>query len=181
MTALPDHRTPLTGAEYAAPPEDLDGARYELAAGRLMMSPQPIPDHQDGVALPGHKMRQEGDVDLEPAPPDQPGTVPGLVVVDAPPTSASAASAPCLGPREVLLTVEFLSPGSTRIDTVVEHHEYAEAGTEPYWIADLNDGPSLTVCHLAGEFGYQDAAPDRGDPVTDSAFPLRIDVRALPA
>lgn len=190
MTALPDYRTPLTAAEYAALPEDLDGVRYELAEGWLMMSPRPIPDHQDGIALlrdqlvpqlPGYKVLQEVDIDLELAPPDQPGTVrvPDLVVVDRTAHLRVRRERTLLRAREVLLAVEFLSPGSPRIDKVVKHHEYAEAGIGHYWIVDLHDGPSLTECHLAGEFGYQDAAPERGVLVTDSPFPLRVDVRAL--
>jgi Uma2 family endonuclease len=190
MTALPDYRTPLTAAEYAALPEDLDGARYELAEGWLMMSPRPVPDHQDGIhllhvqleqQLPGHKVLQGVDIDLEPAPPDQPGTVrvPDLVVVDRAAHQRVRRERTLLRAREVLIAVEFLSPGSPRIDTVVKHHEYAEAGIGQYWIVDLHEGPSLTVCHLAGEFGYRDAAPERGVLVTDTPFPLRIDVRAL--
>jgi Uma2 family endonuclease len=190
MTALPDYRTPLTAAEYAALPEDLDGARYELAEGWLMMSPRPVPDHQDGIhllhvqleqQLPGHKVLQEVDIDLELAPPDQPGTVrvPDLVVVDRAAHQRVRRERTLLRAREVLLAVEFLSPGSPRIDTVVKHHEYAEAGIGHYWIVDLHDGPSLTVCHLAGEFGYQDAAPERGVLVTETPLPLRIDVTAL--
>ncbi len=190
MTALPDYRAPLTAAEYAARPEDLDGVRYELAEGWLMMSPRPIPDHQDGIhllhiqleqQLPGHKVLQEVDIDLELAPPDQPGTVRvlDLVVVDRAAHQRVRRERALLRAREVLLAVEFLSPGSTRIDTFIKHHEYAEAGIGHYWIVDLQNGPSLVACHLAGEFGYQDAAAERDVLLTDSPFPLRVDVRAL--
>lgn len=189
MTALPDYRSPLTAAEYAALPEDTEH-RYELQEGWVMMSPRPVPDHQDGIALlrdqllpqlPGHKVLQEVDVDLELAPPSRPGTVrvPDLVVVQRSAFERVRHERTLLRAGEVLLAVEFLSPGSTRIDTLVKHHEYAEAGIAHYWIVDLADGPALTACHLAGEFGYRDAAPERGVLVTDTPFPLRIDVAAL--
>jgi Uma2 family endonuclease len=189
MTALPDYRSPLTAAEYAALPEDTEH-RYELQEGWVMMSPRPVPDHQDGIALlrdqllpqlPGHKVLQEVDVDLELAPPSRPGTVrvPDLVVVPRSAFERVRHERTLLRAGEVLLAVEFLSPGSTRIDTLVKHHEYAEAGIAHYWIVDLADGPALTACHLAGESGYQDAAPERGVLVTDTPFPLQIDVAAL--
>jgi hypothetical protein len=41
---------------------------------------------------------------------------------------------------------------------------------------DLLDGPSLTACHLGGEFGYIDAEPVRGEFRTESPFPARIDL-----
>lgn len=189
MTALPDHRSPLTAAEYAALPEDGD-VRYELQEGWLMTAPRPVPDHQHGMhrlhvqlehQLPTLTVLHEVDVDLELASPDQPGTVrvPDLVVVEAAAYQRVRRDRTLLRAREVLLAVEFLAPGSTRIDTLVKHHEYAEAGIGHYWIVDLQDGPSLVACHLAGEFGYQDAAPERGEFVTDSPFPLRIDLSAL--
>lgn len=189
MTALPDYRTPLTAAEYAALPEDTDH-RYELQEGWVMMSPRPVPDHQDGIALlrdqllpqlPDHKVLQEVDVDLELAPPTRPGTVrvPDLVVVGRSAFERVRRERTLLRAGEVVLAVEFLPPGSTRIDRLVKHHEYAEAGIGHCWIVDLDDGPSLTACHLAGGFGYQDAAPERGLLVTDAPFALRVDVAAL--
>jgi Uma2 family endonuclease len=189
MTALPDYRTPLTAAEYAALPEDSEH-RYELQEGWVMMSPRPVPDHQDGIALlrdqlvpqlPDHKVLQAVDVDLQLAPPDRPGTVrvPDLVVVGRAAHLRVRHERTLLRASEVLLAVEFLSPGSTRIDTLVKHHEYAEAGIGHHWIVDLDDGPSLTVHHLAGEFGYQDTAPERGVLVTDAPFTLRVDVAGL--
>ena len=80
----------------------------------------------------------------------------------------------------VLLAVAILSPGSARIDTLMNHHEYAEAGIGHHWIVDLQGGPSLTACRPAGEFGYRDAAPGRGEFVTDTPAPLRTDLTALP-
>ncbi|MGL5867156.1 MAG: Uma2 family endonuclease [Dermatophilaceae bacterium] len=189
MTALPDHRTPLTAAEYAVLPADHE-ARYELQEGWIMMSPRPTPRHQRAnrelvgqlvPQLPDYEVLPEVDVDLQLAPPSRPGTVrvPDVVVVSRNAFARADDDGSLLTASDVLLVVEFLSPGSTRIDTLVKHQEYAEAGIGHYWIIDLHDGPSLVACHLAGEFGYQDAQPVCGTFTTDTPVPLRIDLDTL--
>lgn len=189
MTALPEYVHPLTAREYAALPED-DGVRYELAEGWLMMSPRPVPRHQRGIRelvrllvpqLPDHEVLPEVDIDLELAPSDAPGTVrvPDLVVVTRNAYRRVDGDGTLLRASEVVLAVEFFSPGSTRIDTVVKHHEYADAGIGHYWMIDLHDGPSLVACHLAGEFGYQDAEPRRGVVATTEPFAVQVDLDAL--
>lgn len=189
MSALPEHLHPLTAAEYAMRPED-SGVRYELQEGWLMMSPRPTPRHQNGLSqlrdqlvpqLPGHRALVEVDIDLQMSPPDRPGTVrvPDLVVVGREAFRRVDGDGSLLRAGEVLLAVEFFSPGSTRIDTVVKHHEYADAGIGHYWMVDLHDGPSLVACHLAGEFGYQNDVPVRGVYLADVPFPVRVDLAAL--
>lgn len=81
--------------------------------------------------------------------------------------------------RDVLLVVELISPGSYRRDTIVKRAEYADAGIPHYWIVDLDAGPSLTACHLAGEFGYTDPGPVTGTFTTGIPFPITIDLDAL--
>lgn len=78
---------------------------------------------------------------------------------------------------EVLVVLEIVSPGSYRTDHVIKHGEYADAGIPHYWIVDLDDPVTLTGCHLAGEFGYQDANPVTDRFVTTEPFPvsLRLD------
>ncbi|WP_308431690.1 Uma2 family endonuclease [Amycolatopsis acidiphila] len=49
---------------------------------------------------------------------------------------------------DVLIVVEIVSPGSHRMDTVVKHGEYADAGIPYYWIVDLDEPLSLVACHL---------------------------------
>lgn len=189
MTALPEYVHPLTAREYAALPED-EGVRYELAEGWLMMSPRPKPRHQRGSRelsrqlvpqLPALEVLQEVDIDLELAPPEAPGTVrvPDVVVISREAYERVDGDDTLLRANEVLLAVEFFSPGSTRIDTVVKHHEYADAGIGHYWMIDLHDGPSLVSCHLAGEFGYQNAEPRRGIVAITEPFAAQIDLDAL--
>jgi Uma2 family endonuclease len=76
----------------------------------------------------------------------------------------------------VLLVVEIHPTTTRRTDTKVKHAEYADAGIGQYWMVDLLDGPSLTACHLGGEFGYVDAEPVRGEFRTQLPFPARIDL-----
>jgi Uma2 family endonuclease len=80
---------------------------------------------------------------------------------------------------DVVLAVEILSPGSARIDRTLKRAEYADAGIPHYWLVDISDRPSLVACHLAGEFGYADAAPATGVFETDAPFPLRLDLDQL--
>jgi Uma2 family endonuclease len=121
----------LTIADYAALGED-DQCRWELQEGRLIMSPSPTPWHQlagarlhtqiesqlpaDLVAIP------DVDVDLQLAPPDQPGSSrrPDLVVVDRAELDRVRAEGGILRASNVQLVVETLSPGSRRTDYVVK-------------------------------------------------------------
>jgi len=189
MTAQPTQRRLLTVAEYAELPED-DGTRYELMEGALVMSPSAIPRHQRCLRvlmfqmvpqLPNVEILQEVDVDLELAPSDRPGTVriPDLVVVSRDAYRRVDAEGGLLRASEVLLAVEVFSPGSERRDSRVKHDEYADAGIGHYWMIDLEDGPSLVACHLAGRFGYVNAEPVRSRFTTTDPFPVEIDLDAL--
>jgi Uma2 family endonuclease len=194
MTALPQpppqHDVPpLTLADYLALPEEAD-RRFELQEGALVMTPSPGGGHQNcGLelaiqirqALPdGLKVLQEIDVDLGLVPPEQPATVrkPDLVVVAREAFERIRAVGPLMA-DEVLLAVEIISPSSRRTDSLIKRAEYADAGIGHYWMVDLDDGPSLTACHLGGEFGYVDAAPVKGVFETDTPFPARVDLAAL--
>lgn len=180
----------MTAAEYAALPEDGE-IRYELQEGMLVMSPRPVPDHQDclfelGSQLRPHvpkhlKMLLQVDVDLQLVPPAQPATVraPDLVVVTRASFLRVRHEGGLLRAGDVVLAVEVFSVGSRRTDSVIKHGEYADAGIGHYWMVDLLGGPSLTACHLAGEFGYVNAAPARGAFTTDVPFPVRLDLDAL--
>lgn len=202
MTALP-HQTPdpsaagmwatqppLTVADFTALPEDPDRG-IELQEGALVMAAKPLPSHQRGAgrlftqldtqAPAEYAVTFDVSVDLQLAPSDQPATVraPDLVI------SSTAAYERVIGERgifraeEILLAVEIKSPSTQRTDSVIKHSEYADAGIQHYWIIDLDDGPSLTACHLGGEFGYVDAAPVKGVFETDTPFPARVDLTQL--
>ncbi|HET6500375.1 MAG TPA: Uma2 family endonuclease [Amycolatopsis sp.] len=73
---------------------------------------------------------------------------------------------------EVLIVIEIISPTSRRMDTVVKHDEYADAGIPYYWIVDLDEPLSLTACHQAGEFRYQDEPAVTRTFTTREPFPV---------
>lgn len=189
--ALPTHL--LTITEYAALPEDDAYRRLELQEGRLVMFPSPIPRHMIVSRLLANQIAeqlpddvfviQEVDVDLQLAPPDQPGTSrrPDLIVADGAEVERVDADADggILRASAVRLVVEILSPGSRRTDFVVKHAEYADAGIPHYWILDLEPPPSIAPFHLGGEFGYVAEPEATGIFRTEAPFPLRVELDAL--
>jgi Uma2 family endonuclease len=198
MTALPlpprSLRPLLTVAEYTALPEELDGTRYELVEGNLVMSPRPTTAHQLCVQgllhgmhaqIPSHlRVVIDVDVDLALVAPTKPGFVraPDLLVADGEAVARSRDERTLLSARDLVLAVEVISPGSRRLDTIVKRDEYADAGIPHYWVVDLGepgDQPQLTAHHLAGEFGYADAGPVNGVFATTEPFAVRIDLDAL--
>jgi Uma2 family endonuclease len=195
MTALPSQpRRLLTVADYLALGEDPEWVRYELQEGNLVMSPKPIPEHQLAVQELVLQLRGQlpedvraifdVDVDLQLVQPSAPGTVrvPGISVVARTELARRREQGGVLNASEVRLVVEVISPGSRRLDTVLKHSEYADAGIPHYWVVDLGepgDRPQLTAHHLAGEFGHADASPGSGVFTATEPFPVRIDLDAL--
>lgn len=189
MTAVPEPPGRLLTVEaYAALGED-DRYRSELQEGNLVMSPSPAPEHMivmrkllvqlDGQLPPELEVIPDIDVDLELAPRGKPGFVrrPDLVVVHQAAVDRVHRHGGILRATEVLVIVEIVSPGSYRTDHVIKRGEYADAGIPRYWIVDIEAPATLIECHLAGEFGYQDAGPVTGRFVTSEPFPvsLRLD------
>lgn len=180
----------MTAAEYAALPEDTDHD-YELQDGHVIMSAKPIPRHQRALVrlmiqlqsqIPEQfELLPDVDVDMELAPPTQPGTVrvPDLVVVTGKAYRRVDEEGGFLRAGECVLAVEIHSPGSYRTDQAIKHNEYADAGIGHYWMIDLLGGPSLTACHLGGPFGYVNDAPATGTFTTQAPFPVHVDLTAL--
>ncbi|AXB45442.1 Uma2 family endonuclease [Amycolatopsis albispora] len=197
MTALPepipqplevDHL--LTVAEYAALGETEHGYT-ELQEGRLVMSPSPRPAHNHACGELYVQLRsqlseewralQDIDIDLELAGPDEPGFSrrPDLIVAGLDGIRRAEESGRLISAKDVLIVVEIVSPGSRRTDTVIKHGEYADAGIPHYWIVDLTEPVSLTACHLAEGFGYQNAPEVSGRTTLPEPFPLEIDLGQL--
>lgn len=191
MTALPvPSGRLLTIADYAALGED-DTYRWELQEGNLVMAPRPIPRHTIAIAeLYGQVDRQvppdycvvpDTDLDLQLAPPDQPGSSrrPDLFVVRRDEFDRVDREGGLLRASATVLVVEILSPGSRRADQRVKRAEYADAGIPFYWIIDLDPPVSVVVCKRAGELGYRDSDEVTGLLETTAPFPLRVDLTAL--
>ncbi|MGA6165371.1 Uma2 family endonuclease [Amycolatopsis magusensis] len=197
MTALPepvpqplevDHL--LTVTEYAALAETEHGYT-ELQEGRLLMSLSPRPAHNiasfrlakqlAGQLSEDLDVVQDIDIDLELAGPEEPGFSrrPDLIVAELAGVRRAQESGQLISAKDVLLVIEIVSPSSRRMDTVVKHGEYADAGIPHYWIVDLTEPVSLTACHLAPGFGYQDAPEVSGRSTLPEPFPLEIDLGQL--
>lgn len=189
MTALPMPHL-FTVAEYAALGE-IESGYSELQEGRLQMSPSPTPRHNiaSGQLLlqltpqlsDDLQIIQDIDVDLELVAPSQPGFSrrPDLVAARRSAVQRVDEEGGLLRASEVLLVVEIVSPSSRRTDHVIKHGEYADAGIPHYWIIDLDPPVSLIACHLAGDFGYQDASAVTGEFVTSEPFPVKLRVDQL--
>lgn len=180
----------MTVAEYVALPEDAE-VHYELQEGVLVAMASPDPEHQMSISEFEFQLRtqlpdtvravQDVDIDLQIVPAHRPGFVrrPDLAVVTRAGLARRRAEGGVLRAAELRIAVEFLSTGSVRTDQVIKRGEYADAGVGHYWMVDLDVGPSLVSCHLAGEFGYQDSPAVRGVFTADAPFPVRIDLDAL--
>ncbi|MGH3670282.1 MAG: Uma2 family endonuclease [Pseudonocardiaceae bacterium] len=188
MTALPVPEPPghlLTADEYALLGEN-DRYRSELQEGNLVMSPSPTPDHMIAMGElfvqlrrqlpPGLLAVPDIDVDLELAPRGKPGFVrrPDLVLAQQSAVDRVRRDGRILRAGDVLVVVEIVSPGSYRTDHMIKRDEYADAGIAYYWIVDLDRPVTLIACHLAGEFGYQDAGPVTGQFVATEPFQASV-------
>ncbi len=180
----------LTVAEYLALGETEQGYD-ELVEGRVITSPSPRPRHNKAAfevavalrsQLPPHlEVFLDLDIDLELAPPDEPGFTrrPDLLVVQRSALERVDREGGAIRASEVVVVGEVVSPGSQRTDNVLKRVDYADAGIPHYWIIDLTGPVTLIACHLAGEFGYADGGEVTGVFRTGEPFPVELDLDAL--
>nr|WP_042181856.1 Uma2 family endonuclease [Kibdelosporangium sp. MJ126-NF4] len=189
MEQLPTHF--YTVGEYAALGETEH--RTELQEGSILMSPSPKRRHVLGVNALAKQLEDqlpvasdlevltEIDLDLGLAQVDQPGTVrrPDLIVGDGVAFERTEDAGDTMRASDVLLVVEFVSPGSRRMDYKIKRAEYAEAGIPHYWIVDVKDPISVRVCELTETSGYVDTGEAIGGFTTTKPFPMSIDLAGL--
>ncbi|WP_017555730.1 Uma2 family endonuclease [Nocardiopsis baichengensis] len=173
----------LTVDDLARMPDD--GGKYELADGRLEVTPAPVFDHTrvegrlqtylgnlapDGFeVLPDPGMNLHGDPSRH--------RRPDLAVI-----REGEEARPYLT-RPPLLVVEVLSPESTIRDTHRKRSEYAGFGIESYWIiAPSVEKTAVFELRLDGG-AYRDVqeALDTDVFATEAPFPLRLVPRWLTA
>jgi Uma2 family endonuclease len=140
MPALSQHH--WTRAEVLALP--VDGKRYELVDGELLVSPTPrfrhqfvvqrlnrlIEDYVDRHQL-GMTFCVPGDLSLDSGQVVQPDLFVLKGPLDPMRTSWDEVGIP-------LLAVEVLSPSTARHDRIVKRGAYQRAGVSVYWIVDLD-------------------------------------------
>ncbi|MBW3639765.1 MAG: Uma2 family endonuclease [Actinobacteria bacterium] len=127
-----------------------DGRRYELAGGRLLVSPMARRRHQVGCDRLGDVLKSACPPHLFVFPlpinvddPDATHFEPDLTVVRHEFALVENGDVP-------LLAVEVRSPSTAGRDAVRKRREYARLGITSYWLLDV-DLPSLRVLELVGD------------------------------
>lgn len=185
MTAIPTHWNdlpdrPLTVADLDRIPGE-DGYRYELAGGRLEVSPLPTPAHCRAHGRLMSYLADTAPVDMEVL--STPGLIldtecahyriPDAIVMRADDflTEEELRSPP-------VLAIEILTAESAFRDGRVKAAEYAEFGIGSYWLVDPDPKlPRLIeYCLDDGVASYRKTAEVSGEAVftSDTPFPVRI-------
>lgn len=128
-----------------------DDRRYEIVDGSLIMSPAPTTRHDVVIARLlrilstqlAEPDRVLGPAGLTFAPTSY--RVPDLVVVRA---GVPLWDAQSLGPADLELAVEVVSPSSVSTDRITKPAQYAAAGIPAYWRVETDPGLTLTVYTL---------------------------------
>jgi len=160
----------------------VDGNRYELVAGQLLVTPSPalphqratfelarvIADYVDSAAI-GLTVVAPADVEYDDRTVVEPDIFVAPLVDGRKPRSYSELGV-------LLLVVEVLSPGSARADRIVKRGLYQRARVAEYWIVDLD-------ARLLERWGPDDDRPEllseriEWQP-TSKSLPLVIDLAA---
>jgi Uma2 family endonuclease len=88
------------------------------------------------------------DVDLQLAPPDEPGFSrrPDMIIIEKSVGHQASDENRMVRASEVLVVVELSAADTRRIDHVDKRRDYADAGIPNYWIIDIDEPISLTAC-----------------------------------
>ncbi len=144
-----------------------DGQRYELVDGGLVVTPPPTQHHQNlsndlrdqlqAAAPSGWRVRLEFPLPFA----ENTQRIPDVVVHRWPLRHPRDDDRNRVGPADVDLIVEVVSPTTRRTDRFAKPGEYAEAGIGLFW--RLETEPVL-VLHpfVLGSAGYKALAPVRG-------------------
>lgn len=153
-----------------------DGRRYELADGRLDVSPAPKPLHTRVAYRLGFHLGNHASDDLEIG--EGPSIVlgedsgkhriPDLAVFDQGPPEEGYYTTP------PLLAVEIVSPESVFRDNHTKRHEYAAFGIPSYWIINPTpDKPGIMEFRLVDGV-YQEIGQTQGEELFETETPFRI-------
>lgn len=155
----------------------VDGNRYELIDGEIVVSAAPVPPHQIAAtrlivtlaaACPAHLEVSHAPFDVVLGP----HTVvqPDVLVLDP----ADLDSRGLTGPP--LLAVEVLSPSTRRRDLGIKKRAYEQAGIAAYWVVDPEaDEVTLTAWELR-DGAYVAAGAVAGDEVWAASMPFPVTI-----
>ncbi|NEE02122.1 Uma2 family endonuclease [Phytoactinopolyspora halotolerans] len=157
-----------------------DGLQYELLDGILLVTPAPIPLHQETVSelcvqlrrsCPRHLKALVAPLDWRPD--TRTSLQPDLLVVARGDIGEQAII------RPPLLAVEVLSPSTGRKDRVLKFSKYAEAGVASYWIVDPAR-PSIDAYDLVdGAYVEAGSASGSDSVILQRPYPITITPAAL--
>ena len=172
MTTLPFRPDGWTVDDLDELPDD--GYRYELIDGALLVSPPPELPHQylTGRLVALLLAQLPEPYRAAPAPglyfDDRNYRIPDVVVFRRERLAGGR-----LGPADVLLAVEVVSPGSVRMDRVAKPAQYAAGGIPHLWRVELEPLELLTY-ELHGDL-YRET--DRYDTDVDVTEPVPLRFR----
>jgi Uma2 family endonuclease len=158
----PDLHRGWTLADLDTLPDD--GQRYEIVDGGLVVTPPPTQRHQvlandlrdrlQAAAAPGWRVRMEFPLPFA----EDTQRIPDVVVHRWPLRHPRSDARNPVGPVDVGLVVEVVSPSTRRTDRFAKPGEYAEAGIGMFW--RLETEPDL-VLHpfVLGRAGYEPLEP----------------------
>ena len=137
--AMPDLARRYTVADVLAFPED--GRRYELIRGELVVSPAPMPRHQELIARLAVLLRrycehEANDLRTFLGPADISWDDETLVQPDLFVVPVSQATNDWRTFQDLVLAVEVISPSSRRADRVEKRRLYQSHRVGTYWIVD---------------------------------------------
>jgi Uma2 family endonuclease len=172
-----DDTAPWTVDDLFAMPDD--GYRYEIFDGSLIVSPPAAMPHASSVTRLGRILHAQLPAELFAAegvgvyPNERDYYVPDLVVITE---KILAGGGSGVGPADVLLAVEVVSPSNPGNDLVLKRAAYARIGIKHYWIVDRRDSV-MRVLELDGEV-YREAETVRPGSAwsTTRPFPLSLDL-----
>jgi Uma2 family endonuclease len=132
----------LTYDDLEAIPQEREGDRHEIIDGELVVTPSPIPHHQDVSGNIFFALQQvvraqklgkvySAPIDIRFTPDNV--LIPDIIFI-------AQDRLHVIGPRAVDappdLVVEILSPGTRRRDLTVKRDLYAQFGVREYWVVD---------------------------------------------
>jgi Uma2 family endonuclease len=145
---------PLTYEDLLQTPDD--GQRYEIVGGELIVSPAPVPEHQEilgrlfllfAAFVRRHRLGKVYIAPIDVGLFDHDNVQPDLIFI-------AADRLGIVGPTRVEgapdLVLEVLSPGTRHLDQVRKAALYATAGVREYWLVDP-EARAIAILALVGQ------------------------------
>jgi Uma2 family endonuclease len=176
MSAVTVLRVPPDGWTVDDLP-DREDFRYELVDGALLVTPPPSVRHAFAVSRLHAALLAAVPVGVEVIGPGVCFDRRNYREPDLGLVRSTAIAQERIGPGDLLLAVEVMSPSSVATDRVAKPAQYAAAGIPHFWRLEL-DGPVLVRYALDGEV-YREVGRDTGVAQVEQPVQVSIDVAGL--